>query len=234
MGASGGIGRALTREVAKSGAPSSIFALSRSNELIKGPSASWLPIDFEDEQSIASAAKTIQDEVGCLHLVFVATGFLHDVDGLQPEKSLKNLTETSLLQSFRVNCIGPGLVAKHFVPLLDRNRKAAFAALSARVGSISDNQLGGWHSYRTAKAALNMLLKTISIELRRQNTNALCVALHPGTVDTALSKPFQRAVPKEKLFSTDRAARQLLAVLNDLTAEDNGGFFAWDGAPIPF
>ena len=143
------------------------------------------------------------------------------------------LTGAAMETAFRRNATGPALVAKHFLPLLARDRKAAFAALSARVGSIEDNRLGGWYAYRASKAALNMLIRTLSIELARSHRHALCVGLHPGTVDTALSKPFQSGVPPEKLFPPAQSARHLLAVLDRLTAEDSGSVYAWDGRRIP-
>lgn len=127
----------------------------------------------------------------------------------------------------------PALVAKHFLPLLARDRKSVFAALSARVGSISDNQLGGWHAYRASKAALNMLLRTFAIELARRNPRAVCVGLHPGTVDTGLSAPFQANVPEGKLFTPDFAAARLLEVVDRLKPDDSGHVFAWDGQLIP-
>ncbi|MEM8916473.1 MAG: C-factor, partial [Pseudomonadota bacterium] len=123
---------------------------------------------------------------------------------------------------------------KHFLPLLARQRKAVFAPISARVGSISDNQLGGWHSYRASKAALNMVLKTLSIELAVKNPGAVCVGLHPGTVDTGLSEPFQRGVAEGKLFTPTKSARHLLTVLDGLGPEETGHSFAWDGQRIPF
>lgn len=166
------------------------------------------------------------------HMVIVATGLLHDASGLQPEKTWRALEAGSLERSFRVNSIGPALVAKHCLPLLARDRKSVFAALSARVGSIEDNRLGGWHAYRASKAALNMLIRTLSIELAHRNPTAICVALHPGTVDTALSRPFQRGV--NTLFSPPRAATCLLEVMDDLTSEHSGQLFAWDGQRIPF
>jgi NAD(P)-dependent dehydrogenase (short-subunit alcohol dehydrogenase family) len=136
-------------------------------------------------------------------------------------------------RSYRINAIGPALVARHFLPLLAADRKSAFAALSARVGSIGDNGLGGWHAYRASKAALNMLLKTLAIELARRNPGALCVGLHPGTVDTGLSRPFQRGVPEGKLFTPRQSARLLLNVLDGLSTEHTGQVFAWDGQRIP-
>ena len=167
-------------------------------------------------------------------MVIVASGILHDGAHLQPEKSWRDLSGPAMETAFRLNTIGCALVAKHFLPLMARNRKVAFAALSARVGSIQDNQLGGWYAYRASKAALNMMIKTLSIELARRNPNALCVALHPGTVDTRLSKPFQKGVPEEKLFSAAFSARCLLSVLDGLSPADTGGLYAWDGRRIPF
>ena len=146
----------------------------------------------------------------------------------------EELDGAALERAFRINATGPALVAKHFLPLLARDRKAAFAALSARVGSIEDNRLGGWHAYRASKAALNMLIRTLAIEMARRRPQALCVALHPGTVDTALSAPFQGGLAAEQLFPPQVAAARLLAVLDRLEAADSGRLFAWDGAAIPF
>ena len=190
-------------------------------------------LDLENEDSIAESATAIEEAVGALHLVIVATGILH-ADGLRPEKSWRALSGAAMVTAFRLNTIGPALIAKHFLPLLATDGKSAFAALSARVGSIEDNQLGGWHAYRASKAALNMIVKTLSIELARRNPNALCIGLHPGTVDTALSKPFQSGVPEGKLFTRTRSARYLLTVLDRLGPEDTGHQYAWDGSRIPF
>ena len=151
-----------------------------------------------------------------------------------PEKTWRSLNAAALAKAFRINTVGPALVAKHFLPLLARRRKSAFAVLSARVGSISDNRLGGWYAYRASKAALNMLIRTLSIELKRSNRDALCIALHPGTVDSRLSKPFQGNVPDGKLFSPDVAANHLLSVIDGVDPEQSGKLFAWDGAEIPF
>ena len=137
-----------------------------------------------------------------------------------------------MARAYQINAIGPALVAKHFLPLLATDRKAVFAALSARVGSIGNNRLGGWYAYRASKAALNMILKTLSIELARRNPSAICVGLHPGTVDTRLSGPFQRGVPGDKLFSPHRSAPCLLKVINALSPGQSGRVLAWDGKPI--
>jgi NAD(P)-dependent dehydrogenase (short-subunit alcohol dehydrogenase family) len=186
-------------------------------------------IDLRDEASIAAAAGRIGAPVD---LVLVASGLLHG-DRVSPERSYRELSPEALADSFAVNAIGPALVAKHFLPLLPRKGPAVFACLSARVGSITDNRLGGWYGYRASKAALNMLIRTLAIELARTAPDAICVGLHPGTVDTALSAPFQRGVPAERLFTPTYSAARLLEVLTTLTPAQSGGCFAWDGTPVP-
>ena len=233
IGASGGIGGAFVDALADCAHVDRLFALSRSASGPDRGKAAWQPLDLEDEASIAEAAAAIKQTVGTLHLVIVAAGMLHQGDEVQPEKTWRSLDGPAMERVFRINTIGPALVAKHFLPLLARDRKAVFAALSARIGSISDNQLGGWHAYRASKAALNMLIKTLSIELARRSPDALCVGLHPGTVDTALSKPFQSAVPAKRLFTAPDSAAYLLRVLDRLGPEDSGHVFAWDGTRIP-
>ena len=232
IGARGGIGAAFFERAEAALNARAVFALSRSPEKKRG----HVFIDIEDEASIAAAAETLRAQVDGLHVVIVATGLLHDGagDGLQPEKSWRALDAVNFDRAFRVNATGPALVAKHFLPLLARDRKTVFAALSARVGSISDNGLGGWYAYRASKAALNMLIRGLSIELARRNPAALCVGLHPGTVETSLSAPFRSNVTAENLFSPDRSAACLLDVLDGLTSDDTGGLFAWDGQRIPY
>jgi NAD(P)-dependent dehydrogenase (short-subunit alcohol dehydrogenase family) len=232
IGATGGIGGALANELAVCPSVANVFRLSRSRS--EADSSECLPIDLEDERSIEMAARAIEATVGGLNLVITATGILHDADELRPEKSWRTVNASAMQKAFLINATGPALIAKHFMPLLAIGRKSAFAALSARVGSIEDNQLGGWYAYRASKAALNMLIKTLSIELARRNPESLCVGLHPGTVDTNLSKPFQRGVPENNLFSPRRSARHLLTVLDRLTSEDTGCLYAWDGSRIPF
>ena len=233
IGASGGIGRALADEFTASRVVSNVVRLSRSLPASHGDDI-WLHIDLEDEHAIANAVSELGHIADRWHIVVVATGILHDENGLKPEKTWRELSATALDTAFRINAIGPALVAKHLLPLLAKRRKSVFAALSARVGSIADNQLGGWHAYRASKAALNMLIKTLSIELERRNPDALCIGLHPGTVDTVLSKPFQAGVPKQQLFSPKQSAQHLLTVLDQLMAADTGHVFAWDGSRIPF
>lgn len=228
IGASGGIGRALTEQIVASGRFAAVHALSRSGDGAPDGSTGGR-IDLEDEASIAKAAASLSAPP---RLVIVASGRLHG-PGLAPEKALRMLDPAAMHQAFAINTVGPALVAKHVMPLLPREGRSVFAALSARVGSISDNRLGGWHSYRASKAALNMLIATIAIELARTRPAALCVGLHPGTVDTGLSKPFQSGVPGERLFTADHSADRLLQVIDGLTSADSGGVFAWDGARIP-
>jgi NAD(P)-dependent dehydrogenase (short-subunit alcohol dehydrogenase family) len=227
IGSSGGVGAALARHLADTG--SAVHALSRS-----GREADTrllpTPIDILDEAAIAAAAATVANKEP-LDLVIVATGLLHD-EALSPEKAFRDLDASSLARYFAVNATGPALVAKHFLPLLSRSGTPVFAALSARVGSIGDNRLGGWYGYRASKAALNMVIKTLAIELARTRPNAICVSLHPGTVDTPLSQPFQRRVPEGKLFEPATSAVRLNEVMAALRKEDSGSCIAWDGERI--
>tara|TARA_R110001606_G_scaffold20496_10_gene73389 strand:+ start:902 stop:1606 length:705 start_codon:yes stop_codon:yes gene_type:complete len=224
FGATGGIGSAVANSLETDSGFDAVIRFSRSGD-------SPLPVDLTSEASIEKAASWMKGEGISPSLVFVATGLLHD--GEQgPEKSLRQLDADWLMKNYQVNAIGPALIAKYFLPLMSRNDIIRFAVLSARVGSISDNRLGGWYGYRASKAALNMMIRNLSIEWSRKNDRSIIVALHPGTVDTALSLPFQGNVPPEKLFDSDRAARQLLAVLDALKPADSGKIFAWDGAEI--
>jgi NAD(P)-dependent dehydrogenase (short-subunit alcohol dehydrogenase family) len=220
IGATGGVGAAVVEQLRASGRYGVVHALSRSGT----------GLDLEDEATIAAAATTI-GQGPAPTLVFVATGVLHN--GPSPERTYRSLSAEHLLRDYRVNAIGPALIAKHFLPLLPRDRRAVFVALSARVGSIGDNRLGGWHAYRASKAALNMILTNLSIEMARSHPQAVIAGLHPGTVDTALSRPFQKGVSPERLFTPDRSAQALLTVLDGLTSADSGGVFAWDGVRIP-
>ncbi|MGB1077439.1 MAG: SDR family NAD(P)-dependent oxidoreductase, partial [Bdellovibrionales bacterium] len=165
-------------------------------------------------------------------LVILATGILHQGALVRPEKSLKDIDPICFADVFLANTIGPSLVMKYFLPHMNKERKSVFAVLSARVGSISDNQLGGWYSYRSSKAALNMMVKTASIEMARSNQNLCVVGLHPGTVDTDLSRPFQKNVSEEQLFSPEQSSRHLLDVIDGLSSEQTGQLFAWDGKEI--
>lgn len=219
IGASGGVGAAVVEALTARGRHATIHALSRSGT----------GLELEDEASIRAAAQAVA-QGPAPDLVFVATGILHD--GFAPERSWRALEPEHLLRDYRVNAIGPALVAKHFLPLAPRDRRFVFAALSARVGSIGDNRLGGWHAYRASKAALNMILRNLAIETARTHRQAVIAGLHPGTVDTDLSRPFQGGVPEGRLFTPRHSAERLLTVIDGLTPADSGGVFAWDGMRI--
>lgn len=189
--------------------------------------------DITTDSGLAKIAERTAAETSNLHLVINCTGLLH-ADGLRPEKSLTALRRDSLLQSFSLNTFAPILLIQALLPLLRHKSPRVLATLSARVGSISDNKLGGWYAYRASKAAQNQMFRTLSIELRRTQPTAACVLLHPGPVDTLLSRPFQANVPAEKLFTPQRAASQLLDIIGQLTPHDSGCFIAWDGTDIPW
>ncbi|MEL7305046.1 MAG: SDR family NAD(P)-dependent oxidoreductase [Myxococcota bacterium] len=231
VGASGGIGNALAQHLALEPGVRHLFAGARREPKTPIDKSSLFFVDLEDETTIAEAASSIEVE---LDLVIVATGMLHDRErGIRPEKALKQARASALLTQFQVNAIGPLLVAKHFLPKIKRDSRAVFAALSARVGSIEDNRLGGWYGYRASKAALNQFIRTTAIEWRRTHKHLICVGLHPGTVDTELSQPFQSGVPEHKLFTADVSATRLLEVVRGLRPQDSGSVFAWDSTRIP-
>lgn len=231
IGATGGVGRALVErivgECGAGGGFDTVWAASRSGALVPGAQA--LSVDLEDEASLVRAAERI-GQGPAPTLIMVATGVLHD--GRQPERSLRQIEADHLMRDYRINAVGPALVAKHLLPLTPRDRRAVFAALSARVGSIGDNRLGGWHAYRASKAGLNMILKTLAIEMARTHPLAVIAGLHPGTVATDLSAPFQKGVTPARLLTPEQAAERLMAVVEGLTPSDSGGVFAWDGARI--
>jgi NAD(P)-dependent dehydrogenase (short-subunit alcohol dehydrogenase family) len=231
IGASGGIGSAIVK-LLSGGNFDVVHAFSRSGNSLVLPNVRSAKLDLEDEASIAAAAATIGNGAP-LRVIFVATGLLHD-DMLEPEKTFRSLNGEKLARSFRINAVGPALIAKHMLPMLPRSGRSVFAALSARVGSIEDNRSGGWYGYRASKAALNQLIRTLAIELQRQKPDAICVALHPGTVKTALSAPFQASVAPGNLFDAAFAAERLLAVTDALSASETGRLYAWDAQSIPF
>lgn len=221
FGAGGGIGGALVESIRAAEKFEHVVAFSRRTSPL---------IDLLDEASLERAAAFAADQ-GELRLVIDATGFLHD-DHQGPEKSWRQLDAVNLARSFALNAIGPALIMKHVLPRLPRSGKAVFATLSARVGSIGDNRLGAWYSYRASKAALNQLVRTAAAELARRSPDALCIALHPGTVATPLSAPF--VATGLEVHSSAAAARHLLAVVDQLTADANGSFFDWRGQPVPW
>jgi NAD(P)-dependent dehydrogenase (short-subunit alcohol dehydrogenase family) len=214
FGASGGIGAALVQTLTAKG---EVIGLSRRDHRL----------ELTNEASIVGAVATLE---GSFDLVIVATGALV-INGIGPEKSLRALSAETMTAQFALNAIGPALVLKHMVRHMPRDRVSRFAVLSARVGSIGDNALGGWYAYRAAKSALNQLIHTASIEVARTHPHAIVVALHPGTVDTALTAAHAGGHPT---VTPAEAATNLLAVLDRLTPADTGGFFDWKGETIPW
>jgi NAD(P)-dependent dehydrogenase (short-subunit alcohol dehydrogenase family) len=190
------------------------------------------PVDVTDEASIAGAAAALRADGRPVRLVFDATGVLHDADGLQPEKTYRQIDPAMMARAFAVNAIGPALLMKHLLPLLPTDGKSVFATLSAKVGSIGDNHIGGWYSYRASKAALNQLLRTASVEVARRHPDAICLALHPGTVDTALSQPFAKRGLRVR--TPAEAAAGLIEVIDGAGRQDNGTFRHADGSHLPW
>jgi NAD(P)-dependent dehydrogenase (short-subunit alcohol dehydrogenase family) len=217
IGTSGGIGAAFADLLEADSHVGHVTRLSRASGF-----------DLTDPASITAAAASLDTPPD---LVIVATGVLH-ADGLAPERDLRQLSADAFARAFAINATGPALVAQAFLPLLGKDRKTVFAALSARVGSISDNRLGGWHAYRASKAALNQILRTIAIEQARKNPASIVLGLHPGTVDTGLSKPFQRNV--KTLFTPAESAAHLLKVIDAATPAQSGQLYDWKGEAIPF
>ena len=230
IGGSGGIGAGLLREISTRQSKARVFATRHSSTIPDSAAkVEWADLDITCEKSIQSYAEQF-DRVDWL---INAVGLLHDQDNL-PEKSIAQLDPQFFLRSMQVNALPTLLLAKHFKTALKHTEPALMAVVSARVGSIEDNRLGGWHSYRCSKAALNMALKNISIEWRRSMPNVCVTALHPGTTDTNLSVPFQRNVPDGKLFTSNYTAECLVNVLSKLQPSDTGKFLAYDGAEIPW
>ena len=219
VGATGSIGGALNTTLCCSGAFSEILAVSRP------------ALDVTSEESVAALAEKIANMSQELSLVIDATGYLHDANAM-PEKSWRQIDPEHLVKAFRINAIGPAILMKHFLPLMPRDRRSVFATLSARVGSIGDNKLGGWYGYRASKAALNQFVRTAAVELKRKKPLAICVALHPGTVESKLSAPFAKS--NLEVRSAAEAADQLLKVIDELEPRHSGGFFDHRGDTIPW
>ncbi len=240
QGASRGLGLEFARQLLSRPEVESVTATCRSPDGADGlhdlvdsseKPLQILPMDVIDEASVRSAAERFETTDRELSVVLNVAGVLHGPN-MRPERTYREVDPDVLSHSFRVNAFGPLLVAKHFARFLPRHTPAVWANLSARVGSIGDNRKGGWYAYRASKAAQNQFTRCLSIELSRRYPRLVVVALHPGTVDTGLSEPFQKSVPAEKLFTVARAATQLLDVISSLGPRDTGGFFAWDGKPI--
>lgn len=240
-GASSGIGQALLRQLLDNRHVLRAFGVSRSatsntalDELhrVHGQRLQLIDADITNEDDLSNLARAT-GVVDALHLVINAAGVLHGA-ALAPEKSIEQASMSSLERVFAINAFAPLLLAKALLAQLCRGQPAVFASLSARVGSIGDNRAGGWYAYRASKAAQNQLLKTFAIEWKRRNPRGTCLLLHPGTVDTRLSAPFQSKVPAGRLFDPQRAANQLLQIIAQSAPQDSGRFLAWDGQDIPW
>ena len=232
VGGSGGLGSALVDRLTGDATTSRVTVWQRrtaGNGLAPSGKCRTFEVDLLEEATIAAAAQSL----GEVDLAIVATGLLHDeATGIRPEKTWRAIDADAMRRNFEINTIGPALIAKHVLALLPRDRRAVFAVLSARVGSISDNRLGGWYSYRASKAALNQVIRCLAIELAPKRPHAICVGLHPGTVATALSKPFQTSVEEGRLFTTDQSAGYLINVIAALTPAHSGRLFDWAGQEI--
>lgn len=242
VGASQGIGLGFVKNLLQDDSIAKIYATYRNansaRELITlqneySQKLVCLPMDITQESQISAGVEKISAEIDKLHLVINCVGILHEGE-MQPEKSLRQINPENLMRYFQVNSIGGILLAKHLQPLFKHKEKNIFACISAKIGSIGDNRLGGWYGYRASKAALNMFVRTTAIEYSRRCPKTILVTLHPGTTDTKLSQPFQRNVPPEKLFSVERTVKQLLSVIANLKPEDSGEFFSWDGSRLPW
>ena len=231
IGSSGAIGNSISKLLKSEISVESVYNFSRSAISESSEKEKNIYIDIENEDSIIESIKKIPKDIK-FDLIFVATGILHNDEDIYPEKSIKDISGNKLKKVLMVNTIGPALIGKYFIPFLNKNNKNVFAFLSARVGSISNNKIGGWYSYRASKSALNQIIKNFSIEIKRSNPNSIFVGLQPGTVKSNLSKPFQKNVNSKNLFSPDYSAKKLLDVINNLSIEDTGKLFAWDGEEI--
>ena len=243
MGASSGIGHAMAARLAADPDIQTLVLCSRSarscgsllhlqSQLTQtGKQCLLLDVDITDEASLLAMASQVRNDIQIIDLIVNTAGLLHS-DGVSPEKALEHISLPSMQQVFAVNAFGPILLAQALMPWLKARRPVMFASLSARVGSINDNRLGGWYSYRASKAAQNQLLKTLAIELFRRNPEAIVLALNPGTTNTGLSRPFQANVAQDKLFTPDFVAEHLLQQITKASAEDTGSFIAWDGQRI--
>ncbi|KAJ4844714.1 hypothetical protein Tsubulata_007703 [Turnera subulata] len=250
QGASRGIGLEFAKQLLEKNEKGQVVATCRNPDgatglldlKIKfGDRLNILQLDLTNEKTIEASAKSVRENYGSMNLLINASGILSIPNVMQPETTLSKVEKSALMLAYEVNAAGPILVIKHMWPLLKagggmgtKRDVAVVANLSARVGSIGDNHLGGWHAYRSSKTALNQLTKTVSVEFGRKKDPITCILLHPGTVDTDLSRPFQRNLPKEKLFTKEFSVQKLLNIINNAKSSDNGKFFAWDGQEIPW
>lgn len=235
IGASGGIAQALIRKLLKD-STGKVFAVSSKavQPLMENadPRLEWLQCDYSENQIESLCRKFIQEKQKFSY-VFICNGVLHS-DSILPEKRLEDLNESAVIDLFRANTVVPSLWIKNLLPVLCLTDRTLMTIFSARVGSISDNQLGGWYAYRCSKAALNMFVKTASIEYARRAKNVSMILFHPGTVDTALSKPFQERVPKKNLFKAELVTEKLMSILDSVEKGAPIKFYDWAGKEVPW
>ena len=229
IGSSGAIGNAFVEHYLKDNSIQNIFSFSRNAADHLSNKVSSYKMDVESQESIQKAAEQIKDHI--IDRVIIASGILHN-ESFGPEKSIKDLNYETFAKVYSINTIGPALIGRYFIPLLNKNEKSVIAFLSARVGSISDNKLGGWYSYRSSKTALNQIVKNFSIELKRSNKNAIVLALQPGTVESNFSEPFKKNVSQEKLFSPEYSVELLSKVIESSSEVDSGNLISYDGDTI--
>ena len=229
IGSSGAIGNAFVEHYIKDSSVENIFTFSRNATDHVSEKVSSFEIDVESQDSIEKAAGQVKDHI--IDRIIIASGILH-TESFGPEKSIKDLNYETFAKVYSINTIGPALIGRYFIPLMNKNEKSVIAFLSARVGSISDNSLGGWYSYRSSKTALNQIVKNFSIELKRINKNAIALALQPGTVESRFSEPFKKNVSKNKLFTPDYSVGMLSQVIESSSLNESGNLLSYDGEII--
>ena len=226
FGANGSIGQALCAHYQKQ---SDVYAFTRNDFDIDESGLVKILLDDFNEDSVFQAANKFDNDF--FDKIIVSIGILHN-ERFMPEKRIEEVSSDQFLEIIRINTLVPTLIARSFYKKLKKNDKSTLAFLSARVGSITDNRSGGWYSYRASKAALNMVIKNLSIELRRYNKELVVIGLHPGTVDSRLSQPFQKNLEDSKIFSADFSVLKLSSVIDSLDIDDSGKCIAWDGEDI--
>jgi NAD(P)-dependent dehydrogenase (short-subunit alcohol dehydrogenase family) len=228
VGATGGIGSAFVEKIKQLDNNNVVIEVVR-----KKQHNHQIEVDMLDEQSMTQCAQEIHNQHGSIDIILNTVGLLHS-DDVMPERALKEITQDFLQKTFEANTFIPFMVSKYFIPLLSKENTSLIAFMSARIGSISDNNLGGWYSYRASKAALNMLIKTLSIELSYKNKNAICIGLHPGTVKTNLSDPFSEKIKAYKVFSKEESIDYLVNQINRVDQTFSGKLIDWKGDIIPY
>ena len=226
FGANGSIGQALCAHYQKQ---SDVYAFTRNDFDIDESGLVKILLDDFNEDSVFQAANKFDNDF--FDKIIVSIGILHN-ESFMPEKRIEEVSSDQFLETIRINTLIPTLIARSFYKKLKKNDKSTLAFLSARVGSITDNRSGGWYSYRASKAALNMVIKNLSIELRRYNKELVVIGLHPGTVDSRLSQPFQKNLEDSKIFSADFSVLKLSSVIDSLDIDDSGKCIAWDGEDV--